>query len=109
MKKSFLSDLADDRIPLNSPKFAKSVPHGMKGVDLLEMLWTKRIKVERAVWLVQIIGAHDVVSHFHGDHHTPLKAVSPSKICGRVTIHPRIRSRQPSNTRCHSRKRLRYT
>ena len=62
MKKSFLSDLADERIPLNSPKFAKSVPHGMKGQDLLEMLWTKRIKVDRAVWLVQTLGAHDVVS-----------------------------------------------
>lgn len=62
MKKSFMNDLADERIPLNSPKFAKSVPHGMKGQDLLEMLWTRRIKVDRAVWLVQILGAHDVVS-----------------------------------------------
>jgi mediator of RNA polymerase II transcription subunit 12 len=62
MKKSFLNDLADEGIPLNSPKFAKSIPHGMKGQDLLEMLWTRRIKVDRAAWLVQIIGAHDVVS-----------------------------------------------
>lgn len=73
MKKSFLNDLADDRIPLNSSKFAKSIPHGMKGVDLLEMLWTKKIKFERAVWLIQIIGAHDIVSGTLAQNDTLLK------------------------------------
>ncbi|KAJ9103635.1 hypothetical protein QFC19_004210 [Naganishia cerealis] len=60
MKKSFLNDLSDESIPLNSPKFAKSVPHGMKGLDLLEMLWSRRIQVDRAIWLVHILGVHEV-------------------------------------------------
>lgn len=108
MKKSFLSDLADERIPLNSPKFAKSVPHGMKGADLLEMLWTKRIKVERAVWLIQVIGAHDVVSSLPGQANIPLTrpCLPYSKTCEKATILLRILFRRPSNTRCHLPKRL---
>ena len=86
MKKSFLNDLADERIPLNSPKFAKSVPHGMKGQDLLEMLWTRRIGVDRAVWLVQVLGAHDVASRQQMLHSIQADKVHSSKISARLMI-----------------------
>lgn len=59
MRTSFLNSLADASIPLN--KLARNVPHGIKGLDMLELLWSKRVNVERSGWFIQVVGAIEVV------------------------------------------------
>jgi mediator of RNA polymerase II transcription subunit 12 len=62
MRQAFIADLANPDFPLH--RLAKSIPHGYKGQDLLEMLYTKEIPVDRAAWLIQALGAHEVVCLF---------------------------------------------
>lgn len=53
----WVSELADSGTPLS--KIGKSVPHGFKGHDLLEMLQTNKVAVPRAVWYVRVLGANE--------------------------------------------------
>jgi mediator of RNA polymerase II transcription subunit 12 len=56
---AWLADLADPEVPLT--KIAKSVPHGAKGQDLLEMLHANGVAVDRAVWFLRVLGANETV------------------------------------------------
>ncbi|EJD35643.1 hypothetical protein AURDEDRAFT_117332 [Auricularia subglabra TFB-10046 SS5] len=53
----WVNELADSDTPLS--KIGKSVPHGFKGHDLLEMLQTNKVAVPRAVWYVRVLGANE--------------------------------------------------
>jgi mediator of RNA polymerase II transcription subunit 12, fungi type len=59
MRQAFVADLANPNFPIH--RFAKNVPHGFKGLDLLEMLYGKDVPVDRAAWFIQVLGAHEVV------------------------------------------------
>lgn len=45
-------------------KLAKSVPHGQKGPDVLDMLYANKVPVPRALWYIRVLGAIEIVRHF---------------------------------------------
>lgn len=81
---AFIADLANPEVPLY--KLARqSVPHGYKGVDLLETMWSPApppptnqttasssstppatppgpVQVDRAAWFIRVLGANEVVA-----------------------------------------------
>ena len=59
-RKNWFDDLADESVPLS--KLGKSVPHGAKGPDLLDLLHTKEVAIPRAVWFLRVFGANETVS-----------------------------------------------
>lgn len=59
MRAAFLLELANPSVPLS--RLARSVPHGFKSMDAVGLAIDKRIEVERAVWFIQVLGAHEVV------------------------------------------------
>ncbi|KAK7057438.1 Med12 domain-containing protein [Favolaschia claudopus] len=54
---SWLADLANPDVPLH--KLGKSVPHGAKGHDLLDLLQSNRVAIPRAVWFLRVLGANE--------------------------------------------------
>ncbi|KAH0832416.1 hypothetical protein J3R83DRAFT_13456 [Lanmaoa asiatica] len=56
---AWFADLANDDVPLH--KFGKSVPHGAKGHDLLDLLQSNNIAILRAVWFLRVLGANETV------------------------------------------------
>ncbi|KAF8638047.1 hypothetical protein AX16_010679 [Volvariella volvacea WC 439] len=56
-RQAWLADLADPSVPLY--KLGKSVPHGAKGHDLLDLLHTNNVAIPRAVWVVRVLGANE--------------------------------------------------
>jgi hypothetical protein len=58
---AWIADLADPAVPL-SKLAGNPVPHPFKGHDLLDMLSRHQIPIERAVWYVRVLGAHETVS-----------------------------------------------
>lgn len=58
-RQSWLADLANPDVPLY--KLGKSVPHGAKGHDLLDLLQTNRVAIPRAVWFLRVLGANETV------------------------------------------------
>lgn len=58
-KLSFVADLANPSVPLH--RLTKSIPHGYKGLDLLEMLWKNGVSLERGIWFAKVIGANEMV------------------------------------------------
>ncbi|KAJ7078858.1 hypothetical protein B0H15DRAFT_526897 [Mycena belliarum] len=56
-RQSWLADLANPDVPLH--KLGKSVPHGAKGHDLLDLLHSNRVAISRAVWFLRVIGANE--------------------------------------------------
>ncbi|KAF5322492.1 hypothetical protein D9619_001365 [Psilocybe cf. subviscida] len=56
-RQAWFADLANSNVPLH--KLGKSVPHGAKGHDLLDMLHTKNVAIPRAVWLLRVLGANE--------------------------------------------------
>jgi hypothetical protein len=70
-RSKWLDALADPTIPLKdiaakasqatatTPDFY--IPHGPKGSELFELLYTKNVPIDRAVWFVRIVGYNDMV------------------------------------------------
>jgi mediator of RNA polymerase II transcription subunit 12 len=56
---AWFADLANPDIPLH--KLGKSVPHGAKGHDLLDLLYTYKVSIPRAVWFLRVFGANETV------------------------------------------------
>ncbi|KAJ7502832.1 hypothetical protein B0H11DRAFT_1986564 [Mycena galericulata] len=56
-RQSWLADLANPDVPLH--KLGKSVPHGAKGHDLLDLLHSNRVAIPRAVWFLRVLGANE--------------------------------------------------
>jgi mediator of RNA polymerase II transcription subunit 12 len=61
-RRAWFRDLANPDVPLH--KLGKSVPHGAKGHDLLDLLHTNNVAIPRAVWFLRVFGANEVVSLF---------------------------------------------
>ena len=62
-RQAWFADLANPDVPLH--KLGKSVPHGAKGHDLLDLLHSNNVAIPRAVWFLRVFGANETVSHFH--------------------------------------------
>ncbi|KAJ7209594.1 hypothetical protein GGX14DRAFT_630911, partial [Mycena pura] len=56
-RQAWLADLANSEVPLY--KFGKSVPHGAKGHDLLDLLHSHKVAIPRAVWFLRVLGANE--------------------------------------------------
>jgi mediator of RNA polymerase II transcription subunit 12 len=58
-RQAWFADLANPDVPLQ--KLGKSVPHGAKGHDLLDLLQTNNVAIPRAVWFLRVFGANEIV------------------------------------------------
>jgi hypothetical protein len=58
-RQAWFADLANTDVPLY--KLGKSVPHGAKGGDLLDLLQTNNVAIPRAVWFLRVFGANETV------------------------------------------------
>ena len=58
-RQSWFADLANPDVPLY--KLGKSVPHGAKGHDLLDLLHSNNVAIPRAVWFLRVFGANETV------------------------------------------------
>ncbi|KAI0071713.1 hypothetical protein K474DRAFT_1733093 [Panus rudis PR-1116 ss-1] len=56
-RQSWFADLANPDVPLH--KLGKSVPHGAKGHDLLDLLHTNNVAIPRAVWFLRVFGGNE--------------------------------------------------
>ncbi|KAF8909882.1 hypothetical protein CPB85DRAFT_1435527 [Mucidula mucida] len=56
-RQNWFADLANPAVPLN--KLGKSVPHGAKGHDLLDLLQFNNVAIPRAVWFLRVFGANE--------------------------------------------------
>ncbi|KAK0461037.1 uncharacterized protein EV420DRAFT_1529889, partial [Desarmillaria tabescens] len=56
-RQAWFADLANPDVPLN--KLGKSVPHGAKGHDLLDLLHSNNVAIPRAVWFLRVFGANE--------------------------------------------------
>jgi len=57
-KEGWLKDLATPTTPLR--KLSRTIPHGLRGRDLLEECSAKKIPINRAVWFVRCVGANEL-------------------------------------------------
>ncbi|KAF9484513.1 hypothetical protein BDN70DRAFT_872547 [Pholiota conissans] len=55
-RQSWFADLANPDVPLYK---LKSVPHGAKGHDLLDLLQSNNVEISRAVWFLRVFGANE--------------------------------------------------
>lgn len=63
-RQAWFADLANPDVPLH--KLGKSVPHGAKGHDLLDLLQSNNVEISRAVWFLRVFGANETVMIFQG-------------------------------------------
>ncbi|CAL1707851.1 unnamed protein product [Somion occarium] len=56
-RQAWFADLANPDVPLH--KLGKSVPHGAKGHDLLDLLQTNNVAIPRAVWFLRVFGGNE--------------------------------------------------
>lgn len=58
-RQAWFADLANPEVPLQ--KLGKSVPHGAKGGDLLDLLQTNNVQIPRAIWFLRVFGGNETV------------------------------------------------
>ena len=68
-RQAWFADLANPLVPLH--KLGKSVPHGAKGQDLLDLLHTHAVAIPRAVWFLRVFGANEVTGLRHKPTYDP--------------------------------------
>ncbi|KZT67178.1 hypothetical protein DAEQUDRAFT_673722 [Daedalea quercina L-15889] len=56
-RQQWFADLANPDVPLY--KLGKNVPHGAKGHDLLDLLHSNNVAIERAVWFLRVFGGNE--------------------------------------------------
>lgn len=56
---TWLDDLANPAVPFS--RLARTIPHLPKGEKLLDMLITRSVPDERALWLIRLLGAYEIV------------------------------------------------
>ena len=71
-RQAWFADLANPDVPLH--KLGKSVPHGAKGHDLLDLLQSNNVEISRAVWFLRVFGANETV------------IICPSQLAVAITI-----------------------
>lgn len=89
----FLADLGNPDIPLHW-LMRNQIPHGFKGVELLDVMFSPLttvrqpppnlapmdpIPIDRAIWLIRVIGSNDIAAHRARQHQTATSVpVAPS-------------------------------
>ncbi|KAI9448864.1 hypothetical protein BJY52DRAFT_1309908 [Lactarius psammicola] len=68
-RQAWFADLANPSVPLH--KLGKSVPHGAKGQDLLDLLHANAVAIPRAVWFLRVFGANEVTGLRHKPTYDP--------------------------------------
>lgn len=58
-REAYFADLANPEVPLY--KLGKSVPHGAKGHELLDLLHSNKVVIPRAVWFLRVFGSNETV------------------------------------------------
>ena len=62
-REAYFKDLANADIPLY--KLGKTVPHGAKGHELLDLLHSNNVAIPRAVWFLRVFGSNETVCLKH--------------------------------------------
>lgn len=57
-REAWLRDLANSTIPLR--RLSRTIPHGIRGKNLLDHCLAKKIPTWRAVWLAKCVGANEI-------------------------------------------------
>ncbi|KAI9888774.1 MAG: RNA polymerase II mediator complex subunit [Vezdaea aestivalis] len=57
-REAWLKDLSNAKVPLR--RLSRTIPHGIRGKSLLEQCSSKKIAVDRAVWLAKCVGANEI-------------------------------------------------
>ncbi|KAG6886295.1 hypothetical protein C0993_006705 [Termitomyces sp. T159_Od127] len=70
-RQSWFADLANPDVPLY--KLGKSVPHGAKGHDLLDLLQSNNVAIPRAVWFLRVFGANETAGLRNKPAYNPLQ------------------------------------
>nr|KIR49643.1 hypothetical protein I312_00731 [Cryptococcus bacillisporus CA1280] len=88
----FLADLGNPDIPLHW-LMRNQIPHGFKGVELLDVMFSPLttvrqpppnlapmdpIPIDRAIWLIRVIGSNDIAAHRARQHQTATSVPAPS-------------------------------
>ncbi|KIJ67463.1 hypothetical protein HYDPIDRAFT_108239 [Hydnomerulius pinastri MD-312] len=68
-RQAWFADLANPDVPLH--KLGKSVPHGAKGHDLLDLLQSNNIAIPRAVWFLRVFGANETAGLRNKPNYNP--------------------------------------
>lgn len=68
-RQAWFADLANPDVPLT--KLGKNVPHGAKGHDLLELMYTNNIAIPRAVWFLRVFGANETAGLRNKPNYNP--------------------------------------
>lgn len=55
----WVTEFANADQPL-SLRAVRSIPHGYRGVKLLELVQSRRVPLDRALWLIKTVGALDI-------------------------------------------------
>ena len=70
-RQAWFADLANLSVPLH--KLGKSVPHGVKDQDLLDLLHANAVAILWAVWFLHVFGANEVTSLCHKPTYDPMQ------------------------------------
>ncbi|RDB24995.1 Mediator of RNA polymerase II transcription subunit 12 [Hypsizygus marmoreus] len=70
-RQAWFADLANPGVPLH--KLGKSVPHGAKGHDLLDLLQSNNIAIPRAVWFLRVFGANETAGLRNKPSYNPVQ------------------------------------
>ncbi|KAG9310727.1 transcription mediator complex subunit Med12-domain-containing protein [Chiua virens] len=68
-RQAWFADLADDNVPLH--KLGKSVPHGARGHDLLDLLQSNNVAIPRAIWFLRVLGENETVGLRNKPNYNP--------------------------------------
>ncbi|KAJ7072521.1 hypothetical protein C8F01DRAFT_1104256 [Mycena amicta] len=68
-RQAWFADLANQDVPL--AKLGKSVPHGAKGHDLLDLLHSNKVAIPRAVWFLRVLGANETAAQRNKPSYNP--------------------------------------
>ncbi|KIK91304.1 hypothetical protein PAXRUDRAFT_830959 [Paxillus rubicundulus Ve08.2h10] len=68
-RQAWFADLANNDVPLH--KLGKSVPHGAKGHDLLDLLQSNNVAIPRALWFLRVFGANETVGLRNKPNYNP--------------------------------------
>ncbi|KAH7888428.1 hypothetical protein F5I97DRAFT_1803562 [Phlebopus sp. FC_14] len=68
-RQAWFADLANPDVPLH--RLGKSVPHGAKGHDLLDLLQSNNVAIPRAVWFLRVFGANETAGLRNKPNYNP--------------------------------------
>ncbi|TDL22582.1 hypothetical protein BD410DRAFT_821184 [Rickenella mellea] len=68
-RNAWFADLANPDVPLY--KLGKSIPHGARGHDLLDLLQSNNVAIPRAVWFLRVFGSNETAGLRNKPNYNP--------------------------------------